>query len=146
MDGTSDTIRRGGRTSARATPEASTRAAIRLEVTRVHEVHPVMEVHLELSAAVLRADPAGRVLQERLHLARRQAHEPLEPDRPGPRLLHADRRGELWPHADELREDLSARRVRDAAVDEVTREVRLDDVPAPRGNHCGAKCIMRRCG
>src|SRR5438309_5735938 len=117
--------------------------ALGLEVARVHEVHPVMQVHLELAPAVLSADPAGRVLQERVHLARREAHEPLEPDRPGPRLLHADGRRELRPHADELREDLPARRVRDAPVGEIALEVWLDEIPAPRSYHCDAKCNMR---
>src|SRR5262245_40827766 len=117
-------MRRGGRSSSTATPDESTRATIRragvllvqierprllpqrlalgLEVLGVHEVETVMQVHLELAAAVAAADPARRVVQEGLHLARRQADEPLEADRPGPWLLHADRRGEVRPDAPEL--------------------------------------------
>src|SRR4029453_3058661 len=170
MLGTSETIRRGGLASSTATPEASTRAAIRracraslgveverrrflplglalgLEVARVHEVQAVMQVHLELAAAVPAADPARGILEERLHLARRQADEPFEANRPRPRLLHADGRGEVGPDARELFEDLSAARAPDALVGEIALEVRLDEVPAPRSNHCGAQCIMASCG
>src|SRR5215510_3124063 len=167
--GTRETMRRGRRSSATATPDASIRATITrpaacgsrvdverrrvlplrlplgLEVTGVHEVQAVMEVHLELAAAVAAADPARRILEQRVHLARRQADEPLESDGAGPGFLHADGRGEVGPDARELFEDLSATRARDAAVDQVALEIRLDEVPAPRGNHCGAQCIMA-CG
>src|SRR6059036_2010728 len=166
MLGTSETMRRGGRARSTATPDASTRAAIRpaaasgsrvdvegrrvyplrlahgLEVARVHEVQAVMEVHLELAAAIAAGDPARRIVQERVHLVRRQANEPFEADGAGPGLLHADRRGEIGPHARELLEDLPAARARDAPIDQVALEIRLDEVPAPRGNHCGAQCIM----
>src|SRR4029453_12011055 len=77
---------------------------------------------------------------------------PLEADRADPRLLDADGRGELRPHADELLEHLAAGGVRDAAVDQIALEVRLDEVPAPRRNHCEAQCITMpeagsvRCG
>src|SRR5215813_9364294 len=170
MLGTSETMRRGRRASSTATPDASIRAtitrpagrgsrvdverrrvlplrlALGLEVTGVHEVQAVMQVHLELAAAVAAADPARWILEQRVHLARRQADEPLEADGAGPGLLHADGRGEVGPDARELLEDLSATRVRDAAVDQVALEIGLDEVPAPRGNHCGAQCIMASCG
>ena len=110
------------------------------------EVQAVMEVHLELAAAVPAADPARGIFEERLHLARRQADEPFEANRPRPRLLHADGRGEVGPDARELFEDLSAARALDALVGEIALEVRLDEVPAPRSNHCGAQCIMASCG
>src|SRR6266478_6863383 len=110
MLGTSETIRRGGLASSTATPDASTLASIRrpravglrvqierrrlfpqglalgLEVPGVHEVQAVMQVHLELAAAVSAADPARGILEERLHLARGQPNEPLEADRSRPRL------------------------------------------------------------
>src|SRR5262245_4605713 len=105
-----------------------------------------MQVHLELAAAVAAADPARRILEERVHLGRRQADQPLEADRACPGLLHADGGGELGPHARELLEDLPAAGAREAAIDQVPLEVRLDEVPAPRGNHCGAQCIMASCG
>src|SRR6266436_125023 len=170
MLGTSETIRRGGLASSTATPDASTLAsiwrpravglrvqierrrlfpqglALGLEVPGVHEVQAVMQVHLELAAAVSAADPARGILEERLHLARGQPNEPLEADRSRPRLLNADGRGEIGPHAAELFEDLPAARALDALVGEIALEVRLDEVPAPRSNHCGAQCIMASCG
>src|SRR5262249_57542883 len=93
--GTSETMRRGLRSSSTATPDASIRAtitrsaacgsrvdverrrvlplrfALGLEVTGVHEVQAVMEVHLELAAAVPPPDPPRRILQQRVSLARR---------------------------------------------------------------------------
>src|SRR5437660_12770479 len=100
MLGTSETIRRGGLESSTATPDESTRAtirrsaslrveierrrlfpprlALRLEVSRVHEVHAVMQVPLELAAAVPAADPARGFLEACLHLARGHANEPLD--------------------------------------------------------------------
>src|SRR3989442_8165806 len=84
------------------------RLALGLEVLGGHEVHPVVEVQLELPAAVSRADPPRRVFEERCHLGRGEAHEPLEPDRAGERLLDAERRGESGPDARELLQGLSA--------------------------------------
>src|SRR5437667_350640 len=117
MLGTSDTIRRGGRASPTATPDASTRAAI--------------------------SRCAGSASDRRRRSARVSA--PPTPG-PRPRLLHTDGRGELGPHADELLEDLPTRGMRDAAIDQITLEVRLDEIPAPRRNHCDAQCIMTSCG
>src|SRR5258705_4892319 len=118
------------------------RLAFGLEVTRVHEVQAVVQVHLELTSAVMTADPARRILQERLHLSRWQAYQPLETDRSGPGLLHADRRGELGPHPRELFEDFPAARALYTTVEQVALQIRLDDVPPPRGKYCGAPCIM----
>src|SRR2546430_3222304 len=84
------------------------RLALGLEVLGGHEVHPVVEVQLELPAAVSRGDPPRRVFEERCHLGRGEAHEPLEPDRAGERLLGAERRGESGPDARELLQGLSA--------------------------------------
>jgi len=116
--------------------------AVGLEVPRVHEVQPVVQVHLELAAAVARTDPPRRIVQERRHLARGQAHEPLEADRSRPWLLHADRRRELGPHADEFLQNLPAGGMGDAAIDQIALEIRLDEIPAPRRNHCDAQCTM----
>src|SRR5258705_13108729 len=165
MLGTSETMRLGGRASSTATPDASTRATIRrsagrgsrvhvegrgvspvrlalgLEVARVHEMQAVVQVHLELASAVAAADPARRVLEERVELARRQAEQPFEADGSGPGLLHTDGRGELGPHARELFEDLSAAGACDAPIDQLALQVRLDEDPAPRGNPPGAPLI-----
>src|SRR5438067_2061825 len=77
---------------------------------------------------------------------RARASQPFDADRSGPRLLNPDGRGEIGPHARELFEDLPAGGTREAAIDQVALEIRLDEVPAPRGNHCGAQCIMASCG
>src|SRR5262249_33769820 len=105
-----------------------------------------MQVHLELAAAVAAADPTRRILQERVHLGQRQADQPLEADRARPGLLHANGRGELRPHARELREDLPAAWALEPAVDQVALEVWLDQVPAPRGHHLGPPWIMGSSG
>src|SRR2546422_11777005 len=40
------------------------------EVPRVHEVHSVVQVHLELASAVPVAEPPRGIVQQRCHLAR----------------------------------------------------------------------------
>src|SRR3989449_9953384 len=72
------------------------------------EVPPGGEVQLDLPAAVSRGDPPRRVFEERCHLGRGEAHEPLEPERAGERLLDAEGRGESGPDARELLQGLSA--------------------------------------
>src|SRR6185436_4401916 len=119
------------------------RIARRLEVLGVDEVHPVVEVHLELAAAVALADPSHRIVQERLHRLTGQTHQPLEADGAGEGLLHSERNRHARPHTTEFFEDLLAAGAFDAAIDEVTREVRLDQVPAPLGDHVVAECTMR---
>src|SRR5438552_16297929 len=134
--GTSETMRRGSRATVRTWPLASVRAtegsssllgerrrilpqrlALGTEVLRVHEVEAVVQVHLELAAAVPRADPAHGVGEEVLHLDGRQPHEPLEPDGALPRLLDANGGRELGPHPSELLQELSPRRSIDPAID-----------------------------
>src|SRR5256886_8731462 len=75
------------------------RLALGLEVLGGHEVHPVVEVQLELPAAVSRGDPPRRVVEERHHLGRGQTHQPLEPDRAGERLLDTNGCGDAGPDA-----------------------------------------------
>src|SRR5437870_10659031 len=137
--GTSETIRRGGVESSTATPDESTRAtisrsglrvqiqrrrivppglALGLEVSRIHEVQAVMEIHLELATAVPTADPVRGILEERLHRTRGQADQPLEADRSGPRLLNADGRRAVGPDARELVADLPGAGALDALVDQ----------------------------
>src|SRR5256885_13222425 len=65
---------------------------------------------------LFRSDPARRVGEERLEVARGHPHEPLEADRPGERLLHPDGRRELRPHAEEFLEHLLAGGSLDAPV------------------------------
>src|SRR2546430_6418042 len=101
-----------------------------------------MQVHLELAAAVAAADPARRVFQERVHLARGQAYQPFEADRSGPGLLNPDGRGEIGPHARELFEDLPAGGAREAAIDQVALEIRLDEGPAPPSKSLRAPRII----
>src|SRR5438067_4649517 len=66
------------------------RVARGLEVLRVHEMHPVMQVQLELATAVARPDPPLGIVEERLRLGRRQADEPLEANGAGVRLLDTE--------------------------------------------------------
>src|SRR5262245_18327313 len=120
------------------------RVTLGLEVARADEVQAVVQVQLELAAAVPGAKPSGGVIEQRRHLARWKPYEPLEANRAGPRLLDADGRGELRPYADELLEHLAARGMRDAPIDQIALQVGLDEIPAPRGNHCEAQCTTRR--
>src|SRR6185503_14528912 len=100
-------------------------------------------VHLELATAVAGGDPALGVIEERGHVLGGQPHEPLEADGAGKGLLHADGRRDDRPYAAELLEDLLAGRAGDGAVEQVAREIRLQKIPAPRGNHVAAECTMR---
>src|SRR5262249_26559888 len=72
-----------------------------------------------------------------------QPHQPFEADRARVRLLHPEGSGHVGPDACELLQHLLARGSLDAAIDEVTPEVRLDEVPAPRRDHWRAKWITR---
>src|SRR2546426_11748692 len=118
------------------------RVPVGLEVLGGDEVHSLVEIHLELAAAVAGADPARGVLEKRLHLPRREAYQPLEADGAGKGLLHADRRRELGPHPGELLQHLSTRGALHAPVEEIAPEIRLDQLPAPRGDHSGGEGIM----
>src|SRR5262245_22180583 len=71
----------------------------RLEVLRADEMHAVVEVHLELAAAEPLGDERLGRLQERTHRLAGQAKEPLEADRPLPRLLDEDGAGQVRPQA-----------------------------------------------
>src|SRR5437762_1342761 len=114
------------------------RLALRLEVLRVHEVEAVMEVHLELPAAIAVVEVGHGVVEERAHRVTAEPDEPLEPDRAGEGFLDADGGRELGPHAREFLEELAACRSLDAVIHEVTAEIGLEELPAPGGNHCGA--------
>src|SRR5262245_12928828 len=117
---------------------APARLALRLEVLRVHEVEAVMEVHLELPAAIAVVEVGHGVVEKRAHRVTAEPDEPLEPDRAGEGFLDADGCRELGPHAREFLEELAARRALDAVIHEGTAEIGLEELPAPGGNHCGA--------
>src|SRR5437899_12887401 len=97
-----------------------------------------MEVHLELPAAVAVVEVGHRAVEERAHRVTAEPDEPLEPDRAGEGFLDADGGRELGPHAREFLEELTPRRSLDAVTHEVTAAIRLEELPAPGGNHCGA--------
>src|SRR5689334_21583677 len=164
IEGMSETMRRGGTPASRVNPDASVRGiaaltsrlvelqrrhrrpqrlAGRLEVLGVHEVQAVVQVHLELAPAEPAADPGFRPVEELRHLRGGQAHEPLEADGAGERLLHTDGGCDGRPDAGEFLEDLIAGGPRDTAIEQVAREIRLEQVPAPRRNHDAAECTMR---
>src|SRR5207237_1743977 len=103
----------------------------------------VVQVELELAAAIARGDPALGIVEERPGLGRRQPDEPLEADGAGVWLLHAEGGRDLGPHARELFQHLLAGRPRDATVGEVAPQVWLEKVPAPRRDHWRMECITR---
>lgn len=85
----------------------------RPEILGVDEVQAVVEVHLELATTELAGDPAFRIVEERRHLG---------------------------PDPGELLEDLLGGGPVETAVAEVAREVRLQELPAARGNHDDTDC------
>src|SRR4029450_7950903 len=59
---------------------APARVTLGLEVARTHEVHAVVQVQLELAAAVPSSEPSGGIVEQPRHIARREAHETLAED------------------------------------------------------------------
>src|SRR5262249_38112037 len=105
----------------------------RLEVLGVHEVHAVVEVHLELPAAEALAEKALGIAEEGAHGVAPKAGEALEANRAHPGLLDEDRAGEVRPHSPQLGQGLLRGRLRVATPLEGPIHVILEQDPRPRG-------------
>src|SRR5215510_12940197 len=105
-----------------------------LEVLRVHEVHAVVNVQLELPAPEPLPDECLRSLEERPHLVAAEPEKPLEADGPLPGLLDENRARQIRPQTSHLVQRLPGRGIRRAAALEGPVDVILDQDPRPGRN------------